>query len=145
VEQVLRITMETSKHILQLHRGTPLSSRFCARSCGAKIWWRSSPSVIAIAACGESHHGAGLLQSFGHEVKLIAPQQARQERCGGRRGLVQGDDPDTVRAAQDAWTWALRLLPVFDGQLDSWTRPYAALCSLQVRRQLGQEDGLVLR
>ncbi len=29
---------------------------------------------IAIEACGASHHWARLLQSFGHEVKLIAPQ-----------------------------------------------------------------------
>jgi transposase len=30
--------------------------------------------VIAIEACGASHHLARLLQSFGHTVKLIAPQ-----------------------------------------------------------------------
>jgi transposase len=30
--------------------------------------------VIAIEACGASHHCARLLQSFGHSVKLIAPQ-----------------------------------------------------------------------
>jgi transposase len=35
---------------------------------------RLTPTVIAIEACGASHHWARLLQSFGHEVKLIAPQ-----------------------------------------------------------------------
>jgi transposase len=35
---------------------------------------RLAPTVIAIDACGASHHWARLLQSFGHEVKLIAPQ-----------------------------------------------------------------------
>jgi transposase len=35
---------------------------------------RLAPTVIAIEACGASHHWARLLQSFGHEVKLIAPQ-----------------------------------------------------------------------
>src|SRR6201999_3789442 len=33
-----------------------------------------APTVIAIEACGASHHWARLLESFGHEVKLIAPQ-----------------------------------------------------------------------
>jgi transposase len=32
------------------------------------------PTVIGIEACGASHHLARLLQSFGHTVKLIAPQ-----------------------------------------------------------------------
>lgn len=35
---------------------------------------RLAPKVIAIEACSASHHWARLLQSFGHKVKLIAPQ-----------------------------------------------------------------------
>jgi hypothetical protein len=35
---------------------------------------RLAPTVIAIEACGASHHWARLLQSFGHGVKMIAPQ-----------------------------------------------------------------------
>ena len=33
-----------------------------------------APTVVAIEACGASHHWARLLQSLGHSVKLIAPQ-----------------------------------------------------------------------
>ncbi len=33
-----------------------------------------APMVVAIEACGGSHHWARLLSSFGHQVKLIAPQ-----------------------------------------------------------------------
>lgn len=32
------------------------------------------PTEVVIEACGSSHHWARLLQSFGHEVKLIPPQ-----------------------------------------------------------------------
>jgi transposase len=32
------------------------------------------PTMVAIEACGGSHHWARLLGSFGHEVRLIAPQ-----------------------------------------------------------------------
>src|SRR5580692_12117411 len=40
----------------------------------AVFFEKLSPTVIAIEACGGSHHWARLLQSFGHSVKLIAPQ-----------------------------------------------------------------------
>jgi len=33
-----------------------------------------APTVIGIEACGAAHYLARLLGSFGHEVKLIAPQ-----------------------------------------------------------------------
>src|ERR1700739_74165 len=33
-----------------------------------------APTVIGIEACGASHHWARILRSFGHEVKLVAPQ-----------------------------------------------------------------------
>ena len=33
-----------------------------------------APTVIAIEACGGSHHWARLLHSLGHSVKMIAPQ-----------------------------------------------------------------------
>ncbi len=36
-----------------------------------------APTAITIEACGGSHHWARLLGSFGHEVKLIAPQLAK--------------------------------------------------------------------
>ena len=38
---------------------------------------RLAPTVIAIEACGASHHWARLLHSFGHSVKLIAPRLVR--------------------------------------------------------------------
>ena len=38
---------------------------------------RLPPTVVAIEACGGSHHWARLLQSFGHEVKLIPPQYVK--------------------------------------------------------------------
>jgi transposase len=32
------------------------------------------PALVVIESCGSSHHWARLLESFGHEVKLIPPQ-----------------------------------------------------------------------
>jgi transposase len=33
-----------------------------------------APTAIGIEACGAFHHWARLLGSFGHEMKLMAPQ-----------------------------------------------------------------------
>ena len=62
VEQISRIGMDTSKHF-QLH-GVKMVAFFKALA----------PTVIGIEACGASRHWARILRSFGHEVKLIAPQ-----------------------------------------------------------------------
>jgi transposase len=42
-----------------------------------KFFEKLPPVTVALEACGASHHWARLLSSFGHEVKLIAPQLAK--------------------------------------------------------------------
>jgi len=78
VEQVSRIGMDTSKHIFQLHgvnaADEPVLRRKLRRKEMVAFFEMLAPTVIAIEACGASHHWARLLRSFGHEVKLIAPQ-----------------------------------------------------------------------
>ena len=38
---------------------------------------KSPPIVVAIEACGGSHHWARVLTALGHEVRSIAPQSAK--------------------------------------------------------------------
>src|SRR5476651_1738455 len=70
--------MDTSKHIFQLHgvnaAEAPVLRKKLRRKDMVAFFERLAPTAIAIEACGASHHWARLLQSFGHEVKLIAPQ-----------------------------------------------------------------------
>jgi transposase len=78
MEHVSRIGMDTSKHIFQIH-GVDAAERSVLRKKLRRedmvtFFEKLDPTVIAIEACGASHHWARLLQSFGHEVKLIAPQ-----------------------------------------------------------------------
>ena len=78
MESISRIGMDTSKHIFQLH-GVNVAEQLVLRKKLRRrdmmaFFERLAPTVIAIEACGASHHWARLLQSFGHEVKLIAPQ-----------------------------------------------------------------------
>jgi transposase len=78
VDQVSRIGMDTSKHIFQLYGVNAADAAILSKKLRRKemvaFFQKLSPTVIAIEACGGSHHWARLLQSLGHTVKLIPPQ-----------------------------------------------------------------------
>jgi transposase len=78
VEQIIRIGMDTSKHVFQLHgvnaAEQPILRKKMRRKEMVDFFAACPPTVIAIEACGASHHWARLLTTLGHEVKLIAPQ-----------------------------------------------------------------------
>lgn len=78
MEQIIRIGMDTSKHVFQLHgvnaSEEPVLRKKLRRQQMLAFFEKLPPTVIAIEACGASHHWARLLQSYGHEVKMIPPQ-----------------------------------------------------------------------
>jgi len=78
VQQVSRIGMDTSKQIFQLHgvdgAEEPVLRKKLRRKEMLKFFEGLPPTQVGIEACASSHHWARLLQSFGHEVKLIPPQ-----------------------------------------------------------------------
>ena len=78
MEQISRIGMDTSKHMFQLHgvntADEPVLRKKLRRMEMLAFLEKPAPTVIAMEACGASHHCVRLLQSFGHSVKLIAPQ-----------------------------------------------------------------------
>ena len=78
MDQISRIGMDTSKHIFQLHgvnaAEAPVLRKKLRRKEMVAFFEKLAPTVIAIEACGASHHWARLLQSTGHSVKLIPPQ-----------------------------------------------------------------------
>jgi transposase len=70
--------MDTSKHFFQLHGVNAAEKVVLRKKLRRKemvaFFKALAPTVIGIEACGASHHWARILRSFGHEVKLIAPQ-----------------------------------------------------------------------
>jgi transposase len=78
MDQISRIGMDTSKHIFQLHgvnaAEKPVLRRKLRRKEMMKFFEELPATQVAIEARGSSHHWARLLQSLGHEVKLIPPQ-----------------------------------------------------------------------
>ena len=78
MNQIIRIGMDTSKHIFQLH-GVDASERVVlrkrlGRNAMLAFFGKLPPTVVAIEACGAAHYLGRELGKLGHTVKLIAPQ-----------------------------------------------------------------------
>ncbi len=111
MNQVSRIGMDTSKHIFQLHgvdaAEVPILRKKLRRKEMVAFFETLAPTVIAIEACGASHHWARLLKSFGHSVKLIPPQLAKPYV---KRGKNDAADAEALCEAMSRPT--MRFVPV---------------------------------
>jgi len=81
VKQIIRIGMDTSKHIFQLHgvdaAEHPVLRKRLRRSELLAFFAKLPPTVIGMEACGAAHFWARELGQLGHTVKLIAPQHVK--------------------------------------------------------------------
>lgn len=111
MEQIARIGMDTSKHIFQLYGVTaaeePALRKKLRRKEMVTFFERLAPTVITIEACSASHHWARLLQSFGHSVKLIAPQLVKPYVKRGKN-----DAADAEALCEAASRPTMRFVPV---------------------------------
>lgn len=77
----VRIGMDTAKNVFQLHGVDETEAvvlrRQMRRDQMIRYFEKLPPTLVAIESCGSSHHWGRLLQSFGHEVKLIPPQYVK--------------------------------------------------------------------
>ena len=127
--QISRIGMDTSKHVFQLHgvdaAEVPVLRKKLRRKEMVTFFEKLPPRVIAIEACGASHQLARLLQSFGHTVKLIAPQLVKPYV---KRGKNDAADAEALCEAMSRPT--MRFVPV------KTTEQQAALMLVGVRDRL---------
>jgi transposase len=127
--QISRIGMDTSKHVFQLHgvnaAEVPVLRKKLRRKEMVTFFEKLPPTVIAIEACGASHQLARLLQSFGHTVKLIAPQLVKPYV---KRGKNDAADAEALCEAMSRPT--MRFVPV------KTTEQQAALMLVGVRDRL---------
>ena len=81
MNQIIRIGMDTSKHIFQLHgvdaAERPVLRRKLRRNQVLAFFAKLPPAVIGMEACGAAHYWARELRKLGHEVKLMAPQHVK--------------------------------------------------------------------
>jgi len=111
VDEISRIGMDTSKHIFQLHgvnaAEAPVLRKKLRRKDMVAFFEKLAPTTIAIEACGASHHWARQLQSFGHSVRLIAPQLVKPYV---KRGKNDAADAEALCEAMSRPT--MRFVPV---------------------------------
>jgi len=129
VEQIIRIGMDTSKHIFQLHgvdaAERPVLRKRLGRKQMVEFFAKLPPTVIGIEACGASHHWARVLEQLGHQVKLIAPQLVKPYVT---RNKNDGRDADGVCEAMSRPR--MRFVPVKTAEQQ------AALMLSGIREQL---------
>ena len=81
MEQIIRLGMDTSKSIFQLH-GVDASERVVLRKKLRRrevvAFFATMPAtVVGMEACGGTHHWARELQALGHQVKLLPAQYVK--------------------------------------------------------------------
>jgi transposase len=111
MDQIIRIGMDTSKHVFQLHgvnaAEQPVLRKKLRRQDMMAFFGKLPPTVVALEACGGSHHWARLLQVLGHQVRLIAPQLAKPYV---KRGKNDAADAEALCEAMSRPT--MRFVPV---------------------------------
>lgn len=111
MEKITRIGMDTSKSVFQLHgvnsAEEPVLRKKLTRSRMVEFFRSLPPTIIAIEACGGSHHLAEQLGSFGHTVKLIAPHLVKPYV---KRGKNDAADAEALCEAMSRPT--MRFVPV---------------------------------
>jgi transposase len=107
----VRIGMDTAKSVFQLHgvdeNEVVVVRRQFRRSEMIRYFERLPPVLVAIESCGSSHHWARLLQSFGHEVKLIPPQYVKPYVKRGKN-----DAADAEALCEAVTRPSMRFVPV---------------------------------
>ncbi len=129
MNQIIRIGMDTSKHIFQLHgvdaAERPVLRRKLRRSEVLAFFAKLPPTVIGMEACGAAHYWARELRKLGHEVKLMAPQHVK---AYVKRNKNDGRDAEGLCEAMSRPT--MQFVPV------KTEEQQAALMLAGVRQQL---------
>ena len=81
MSDIIRIGMDTSKSVFQLHgvdaAERPVLRRKLRRSQVLEFFQKLPPTRVGIEACGGAHHWAREIGALGHEVVLLPPQHVK--------------------------------------------------------------------
>ena len=134
---IIRIGLDTSKHVFQVHgvseNEQPVLRRQLRRGEVEKFFAKLAPTRIGIEACGASHHWARLLRGLGHEVMLIPPQYIKPYVKRGKNDAI---DAEAICEAMSRPT--MRFVPVKTAEQQ------AALTMLGVRDLLVKQRTMLI-
>jgi transposase len=127
MQTITRIGLDTAKNVFQLHgvdeAEMVVLRRQLRRRDMISFFEKQPPVLVAVEACGGSHHWARLLQSFGHEVRLIPPQYVKPYVKRGKN-----DAADAEALCEAVTRPSMRFVPVK-------SREQQAACMLMTVRQ----------
>jgi transposase len=111
MEEIIRIGLDTSKSVFQLHgvdgsEKVVLRRRLSRRQM-RKFFAALPPTVIGMEACGASHYWARVLQELGHKVLLLPPQYVKPYV---KRGKNDAADAEAICEAMSRPS--MRFVPV---------------------------------
>jgi transposase len=76
--KITTVGIDLAKNLIQVHgvdeRAKTVLKKQLKRNQVASFFANLPPCRIGMEACGRAHHWARKLESFGHTVKLMAPQ-----------------------------------------------------------------------
>jgi transposase len=95
VTEIIRIGMDTSKSVFQLH-GVDAAERVVLRKKLRRrevlaFFGKLAPCRVGMEACGGSHYWARELEALGHRVELIPPQYVKPYVPRGKHDAADAD------------------------------------------------------
>lgn len=111
MEKLIRIGLDTSKSVFQLHGvddgEEPVLRRKLRRGQLLGFFARLSPLTVGMEACGAAHYWARELRALGHEVVLLPPQYVKPYV---KRGKSDAADAEAICEAMSRPS--MRFVPV---------------------------------
>ena len=113
--KVTTIGIDLAKNVIQVHgvdeRGKAVLKKQLKRNQVVAFFANLPPCLVGIEACASAHHWARKLQSFGHTVKLMAPQFVKPYVKTNKNDVA---DADAICEAVSRPT--MRFVPVKNGE-----------------------------
>lgn len=95
--KTIMIGLDIAKTVFQVHgvdeAGNVVHRRCLRRSQLEAFFGEFAPAVVGMEACGTAHHWARLFESFGHEVRLMAPAYVKPYV---KRNKTDGRDAEAI-------------------------------------------------
>lgn len=111
MNDIIRIGMDTSKSVFQLHGvdalERPVVGKKLRRSQVLGFFAKLEPTKVGMEACGAAHYWARELRGLGHEVVLLPPQYVKPYV---KRGKNDAADAEAICEAMSRPT--MRFVPV---------------------------------
>lgn len=135
MEQVIRIGMDTSKSVFQLHGVNaveePVLRKKLRRRDVSRFFAKLAPTRIGMEACGGAHYWARVLRELGHTVVLLPPQHVKPYVARGKNDAA---DAAAICEAMSRPRLAGRFVPVKSAEQQS-VQMLMGVRDMQIRRR----------